>query len=246
QNVRNQGKLNIEDSLNYVYSIKVLDFEGNERLIRIPIQGKHPGTTISRAQNATEHFVYANQPYNIEENGIDIYIPKGSLYEDTYLDIKFGNESVSFHKDDTPIHSNITIGFDVSKYSPAEREKMFIARIGYGGRPYYNSTTKKGDRFTAGVRTFGEYGLRSDVKPPAITPVNFKNGQWISEKKELVIRITDDLSGINSYRATVNGKFILMEHEYKNSTLTHYFSDGVVTDTENKLKLVVTDNVGNS
>lgn len=246
QNVRNQGKLNIEDSLNYVYSIKVLDFEGNERLIRIPIQGKHPGTTISRAQNATEHFVYANQPYNVEENGIDIYIPKGSLYEDTYLDIKFGNESVSFHKDDTPIHSNITIGFDVSKYSPAEREKMFIARIGYGGRPYYNSTTKKGDRFTAGVRTFGEYGLRSDVKPPAITPVNFKNGQWISEKKELVIRITDDLSGINSYRATVNGKFILMEHEYKNSTLTHYFSDGVVTDTENKLKLVVTDNVGNS
>lgn len=245
-NVRNRGKLNIEDSLNYVYSIKVLDFDGNERLIRIPVQGKHPGTNISRVKNETDHFVRANQAYNVEENGIDIYIPKGSLYEDTYLDIKFENETVSFHKDDTPIHSNITIGFDVSKYSPAEREKMFIARLGYGGRPYYNATTKKGDRFTAGIRTFGNYGLRSDVKPPSITPVNFKNGQWISGNSELVIRITDDLSGIKSYKATVNGKFILMEHEYKNNTLTHYFSDGVVTDTENNLKVIVTDNMGNS
>ncbi|HSP40001.1 MAG TPA: M23 family metallopeptidase [Gillisia sp.] len=245
-NVRNNGKLNVQDSLNYVYSIKVLDFAGNERLIRIPIEGKHPGKSIPRPKLETDHYVLANQAYNVEQNGIDIYIPKGSLYEDTYLDIKFENETVTFHKDDTPIHSNISIGFDVSKYSPAEREKMFIARLGYQDRPYYNSTTKRGDRFTAGVRTFGKYALRSDVRPPSISPVNFKDGQWISGNSELVIRVADDLSGINSYRATVNGKFILMEHEYKNNTLTHYFSDGVVTDTENKLKIVVTDNVGNS
>lgn len=242
----NRGKLNIQDSLNYVYNIKVLDFAGNERLIRIPIQGKHPGKELARPGKQTDHFVRANQAYNIEENGIDIYIPKGSLYEDTFLDIKFDNETVSFHKDNTPIHSNITIGFDVSKYTAEQKEKMFIARLGYQGRPFYNATTKKGDRFTAGIRTFGNYGLRSDVKPPSITPVNFKNGQWISGNSQLVIRVTDDLSGIKSYRATVNGKFILMEHEYKNNTLTHYFSDGVVTDTENNLKIVVTDNMGNS
>ena len=37
-----------------------------------------------------------------------------------------------------------------------------------------------------------------------------------------------------------------MEYEYKNNTLTHDFSDGVVTETENELKIIVTDNVGNS
>ncbi len=62
----------------------------------------------------------------------------------------------------------------------------------------------------------------------------------------LVIKISDDLSGINSFRATVNGKWILMEYEYKNNTLTHDFNDGVVTETENHLKVIVTDNVGNS
>jgi hypothetical protein len=37
-----------------------------------------------------------------------------------------------------------------------------------------------------------------------------------------------------------------MEYDYKTKKLIHFFSDNKVTDTENKLKLIVTDNVGNS
>jgi hypothetical protein len=40
--------------------------------------------------------------------------------------------------------------------------------------------------------------------------------------------------------------FGLMEYEYKNKTLTYHFSDNVISETENNLKLIVTDNVGNS
>lgn len=246
KDVVNKGRVNIQDSLSYVYSIKVFDFAGNERLVRIPVIGKQPANFKVKDLKETEYAVKANQAFNVEENGVDVYIPKGSLYEDTYLDIKFKGDTVYLHNDHTPIHSNITIGFDASKYTPEEREKMFIARLGYGGRPSYNSTTKKGTRFTTGVRTFGNYTLARDVRPPSISPVNFKNGQWISGASSLVLKISDDLSGIKSFKATVNGKFILMEYEYKNATLTHDFSDGVVTDTENNLKVVVTDNVGNS
>lgn len=245
-NVVNNGVVNVIDSLNYIYSIKVLDHSGNEKVVRIPVKGNQPGNIQPKKKLETEYYVNANQAFSAEENGVDIYIPKGSLYYDTFLDIKFKGDTVYFHKDDTAIHSNITIGFDVSKYAPEEREKMFIARLGYGGRPFYNSTTKKGNRFTSGIRTFGNYTLAADAKPPVITPVNFKTGQWISGNNTLVLRISDDLSGIKSYRATVNGKFILMEYEYKNNTLTHYFADGVVTDAENNLKVIVTDNVGNS
>ncbi|MCM4161183.1 M23 family metallopeptidase [Antarcticibacterium flavum] len=244
--VVDRGIVNVQDSLNYIYSIKVTDFSGNEKMVRVQIQGKQPAVKPEKRQPETDYFVQANQAFNVDENGIDAYIPKGSLYDDTYLDIKFQGDTIYFHKDDTPIHSNITLGFNVSDYPQEEREKMFIARLGYGGRPSYNSTTKKGDRFTTGIRTFGTYTLAKDTRPPSITPVNFKNGQWISGNSTLVIRIADDLSGIKSYRATVNGKFILMEYEYKNNTLTHKFSDGVVTDTENNLKVIVTDNVGNS
>lgn len=246
RNLVNRGVLNIQNNLDYVYSIKVLDFAGNERLIRIPIKGRQIENISSPKVKQTDYFVLANQAFSIEENGVDIYMPKGSLYKDTFLDISFKGDTVNFHRDDTPIHHYITVGFDVSKYSPEAREKMFIAKLGYGGRPGYSSTTKKGDRFTTGIRNFGIYTLASDTRPPSIAPVNFKDGQWISSNSDLKLRIADDLSGIKSYRATVNGKFILMEYEYKNNTLTHDFNDGVVTDTENNLKVIVTDNVGNS
>ena len=240
------GVLNIQDSLSYMYTVNVKDFAGNQRVIRVPIKGQQISMKPSKNIVETNYFVKANDAFSFEENGIDVYIPKGSLYEDTFLDVSFKGDTIHFHKDNTPIHTNITLGFDVSKYSEEDKEKMFIARLGYRGRPSYNSTTKKGDRFTAGIRTFGDYTLVADIKPPSIAAVNFKDGQWISSNEDIKLRISDDLSGIKSYRATVNGKFILMEYEYKNNTLTHSFSDNVLTETENKLKLIVTDNVGNA
>ncbi|WP_186435019.1 M23 family metallopeptidase [Gillisia sp. Hel_I_86] len=246
RNVVNKGTINIQDSLTYLYNITIRDFAGNERVIRVPIKGEQPTKPIAKNAKKTDYLAKAAQAFTIEENGIDVYIPKGSLYEDTFLDISFTGDTLHFHKDDTPIHSNITIGFDVSKYSAESKEKMFIARLGYRGRPSYSTTYKKENRFTTGVRTFGDYTLVADIKPPSITPVNFKDGQWISSNSDLQLKITDDLSGIKSYRATVNGKFILMEYEYKNNMLTHNFSDAVLIETENKLKVIVTDNVGNS
>ncbi len=246
ENVVSEGKLEIKDSLDYNYNITITDFAGNKRIIRVPISGEYSENIQPKEKVETDYFVSANQAYAAEENGIDFYIPANSLYKDTFLDVEFKGDTLNFHRDDTPIHKNITIGFDVSKYSPEDREKMYIARLGYANKPLYNNTYKKGDRFTAGVRTFGEYTLASDITKPEIKPVNFNDGQWISSNSTLQVKISDDLSGIKSYRATVNGKFILMEYEYKNNTLTHDFTDGVVTDTENDFKLIVTDNVGNS
>lgn len=37
-----------------------------------------------------------------------------------------------------------------------------------------------------------------------------------------------------------------MEYEYKDNTLTFDFNDNIITDTKNELKVIVTDNVGNS
>jgi len=37
-----------------------------------------------------------------------------------------------------------------------------------------------------------------------------------------------------------------MEYDPKTKTLTHDFNDNVIKDIKNNLKLIVTDNVGNS
>lgn len=242
----NYGKLNVKDSLSYNYTISVTDFAGNERLIHVPIEGKYSNNIISKNDKITDYFVDAGEATMFEGNGIDVYIPKNSLYRDAYLDVAFSDEKVHLHEDIIPIQHSISIGFDVSKYKPEDREQMYIARISAYGTPYYSDTEKEGDRFITKTRTFGDYTLARDATPPRIVPVNFKNGQWISGNETLKVKISDDLTGISDYHATINGKFILMEYEYKDNSLTYYFSDNIITDsTENNLKITVTDNVGN-
>ena len=90
------------------------------------------------------------------------------------------------------------------------------------------------------------YALTIDTLVPTIKPINFKNEKWLSKFRFLKVKIEDELSGISNYRATVNGKWILMEYDYKTKTLTHDFNDGVITETKNNLKIIVTDNVGNN
>jgi hypothetical protein len=98
----------------------------------------------------------------------------------------------------------------------------------------------------AQTKKLGTFVLAVDTKKPEIKPINFLNKKWISKNKTLKIKITDDLSGISSYRATINGQFILMEYDYKKDVLTYDFKDQIISEVENNLKLIVIDNVGNN
>jgi len=123
---------------------------------------------------------------------------------------------------------------------------LYIGEVKKRGAPSYYTTSREGNKLSVKTRTFGSYCLASDYGVPSIKPLNFSDGQWISSNNTLEIKIEDATSGIKSYYATVNGQFILMEYDYKKDLLLHDFSDGKVTDTENKFKLIVVDNVGNS
>ncbi len=246
KNEVDNGYISVEDGLTSNYTIQVTDYKNNEITISIPIEGKNDTILNARTTMETEDYIYADQATSISKGKFNIYIPPNSLYEDTYLDIEVKGDTLKFHEDVVPIHKNITITVDASNYNAADIGKLYLGRINYKGEPYYNTTFRKGTKLSARTRTFGSYILAMDTIAPSIKPVNFSDGKWVSNNKTLKIKIEDDLSGISSYRATVNGKFILMEYNYKKDVLTYNFDDNVINETENNLKLIVVDNVGNS
>jgi hypothetical protein len=243
---KNNGIITIEEGLSYIYSIEVLDYNGNMIKVHIPISGRKSQNVIPKTVNKTDDFIFSDQATSITKEKYSIYIPPNSLYENTYLDIKVNGDTLHLHKDVVPIHKNITITADVSNYDPSDMDKLYIGRLNYKGEPFYNSITRKGSKLITKTRTFGSYTLVIDLKPPKIKPVNFSDGQWISKNNTLKLKIEDDLSGISSYRATINGKFILMEYNYKKDLITYFFEDEIISETENKLKVIVIDNVGNN
>jgi hypothetical protein len=140
----------------------------------------------------------------------------------------------------------MTITFDANRFEPKDLAHLFIGRLSRYGRLYYTSTKRKGSTLSARTKYFGRYTLGRDDEGPKITPVKFKNGSWLTKYRYLKIKISDTVSGIKNFRATVNGKWILMEYDPKTNTLTHDFNDNVINDIKNNLKLIVTDNVGNN
>lgn len=240
------GYVTITEGLNTNYTIEIKDFKGNTSKIVVPIEGKQEEVRDPKKATKTDDYIYANQATSITKGKFSIYIPSDALYEDTYLDIDVKGDTLHFHEDVVPIHKNITITVDASNYASADIDNLYVGRLNYRGDPYYNTTYRKGDKLSARTRTFGSYVLVSDTTPPTIKAVNFDDNKWISKNKTLQLKIEDDLSGISSYRATVNGKFILMEYNYKTDVLTYDFDDAVISDSENNLKVIVVDNVGNS
>lgn len=243
---KNRGFVDIEDGFDSVYTIEVFDIKGNRTYVSIPIEGKKLPILNVKEIKTSPYFVYANEGLSVKEGKFTVYIPPKSLYEDTYLNIHAEGDVLTLHEDDTPVHSNITVTVDASNYKEADLDKVFIGRLNYRGQPFYHNTTRNGTKLSIRTRMFGDYKLVADTIPPEITPVNFAHGRWISNNKTLEIKIEDKLSGIKSYRATLNGEWILMEYEYKKNLLTFDFADNKITDAEYNLKLIVTDNVGNS
>ncbi|MFY0715191.1 peptidoglycan DD-metalloendopeptidase family protein [Seonamhaeicola sp. NFXS20] len=245
--VLNNGILNIEDSTYSVYKIRVADYKNNETWVTLNIKGTKNKALPPLKPKTTPYYIKADQAINLKQQKVTVDFYKGTFYEDFYIDFEVNNDTLKLHENVIPAKKSFKITYDISNYKDPDKSKLYIARLlGYKKYPAYTSTKRKGNLLTATTKYLGTYTLATDTIKPTISPLNFKNGQWLSKYRYLKVKIDDKLSGVSNYRATVNGKWILMEYDYKTKTLTHDFNDGVVTDTKNNLKVIVTDNVGNN
>ncbi|GAB1857598.1 M23 family metallopeptidase [Flavobacteriaceae bacterium MHTCC 0001] len=247
EEVENQGIISIEDSTYTVYKIKVSDFKRNMSWINVSIKGLRSKNMISEKAVTTPYYINHKNSTTLKEESVAVTIFPETLYKDMYLNFNVTNDTLKLHKDIIPLKKSLKISYNIKKYNDSDKQKLYIARLsGYKKTPYYSFTKRNGDTLTTYTKKLGEFALAFDVVKPKISPANFKKGQWLSKYRFLKIKIEDAESGISNYRATINGKWILMEYDYKSKLLTYDFNDNAVTDTKNNLKVIVTDNVGNS
>jgi hypothetical protein len=243
-----KGYVKIEDSTSSVYRIRIRDFENNESWVNIPITGMYQAIQEKPSLDPGKRAVVSsNENTTLSEKDISVSFYKNTVYDDTFIDFRVNSDTLFLGEDTVPLQKNFYMNYDISNYKAEDQDKLFIARL-YGNykKPYYVYTKRKGNILSAGSNVLGTYALAADTEPPTITPLNFTDKKWLSKYRYLKVKIDDDLSGISKYRATVNGQWILMEYDYKTKTLVHDFNDNIVKSTKNELKIIVTDNVGNS
>ena len=245
--VDDNGYLFIEDSTASVYKIRVKDFHDNDSWLTINIEGKKETDVKRTPKKETFYYIQADKDNELLHKNITVHFNKDTFYDNFYMDFSVSNDTVSLHKDIIPTKKYFTITYDTSAFKKEDLKHLYIARlVGYNDYPLYSKTHKTENSIYTTTKTLGKYALVTDKTPPTIAPINFSDGKWLSKYRYLKLKIDDKGSGISNYRATVNGKWILMEYDYKTDTLVHDFKDGNITETKNNLKVIVTDNVGNS
>ena len=239
------GIIKVVPNLNSVYRIEVSDFYGNKTIVTIPIKYESSPSIIPQEPILSKYFVKENNDSNFTKENMSVFFPAGTFYDDFYLNFDVKNDTMFLHEDTVPAHTNFTISIEDNKYSEAQREKLFIGAIN-GKKISYIPTFRKDNVFTAKTKTLGKFALVLDTIAPVISIAKPIEGKWISDKKSIQFTISDGLSGIKSYNGYLNGNWILFEYDNKTKKITHDFSDGIVAEGANDLKIIVIDNMGNS
>lgn len=245
-NVTQGGMIDVLPNLASVYRIEVSDFYGNQSTITIPIKYDSVATTVVAKESIpSKYLVKATKDSSFEKDNMAVFFPAGTFYDDFNVNFDVKKDTLYLHEDTVPAHSNFTITIEDHKYSKTQIEKVFLAKIDEKKIGYISSFRKE-NVFTANTKTLGKFALVLDTIAPRITIAKSIEGKTLTIQKNIQLSISDLLSGIKSYNGYLNGKWILFEYDNKTKKITHNFSDGIVIEGRNQLKVVVIDNVGNS
>ncbi|MFL9830931.1 M23 family metallopeptidase [Flavobacterium sp. ST-87] len=240
------GIVKVSPNINLVYRIEVADFFGNTTIINIPIGFDSSSPVVEQEANNSNYFVKAKTDNIFSKNNMTVTFPAGTFYDNFAMDFAVNGNVLTLHDDSVPVHSSFEIAIESDQYSADQKNKVYIADLSSNGRLGYNSTTVKGNVYSAKVRSLGKYTLGIDTTPPVISIARSIEGRWLSNEKTIQLSISDSGSGIKSYNGYLNGTWILFEYDYKTRKITHYFDDTLVAEGANDLKVIVTDQVGNS
>lgn len=239
----NYGIIEVSSNFTNLYRIEVSDFYGNTTSVSIPIQYAVDEAKITEEVVKTPYLLKAKTDTNFEKDNGSVFFPAGTFYDDFYLDLDVKDNVMTVHNDLVAVNNAFQV--TIIDSSAVNDEKTFIASL-KENKLSYNSTKRKENTFTTYTKKLGQFILAKDTIAPKISIAKPIEGKWLSNQKTIQLTISDALSGIKSYNGFLNGQWVLFEYENKTNTITHYFDDGIVAEGKNDLKVVVTDNVGNS
>ncbi|TXK49699.1 M23 family metallopeptidase [Pontibacter qinzhouensis] len=147
---------------------------------------------------------YTNKYLKVEFN-------KASLYDTLYLQTSLEGDVYTIGDFFTPLHQAMKV--TVTPSTPIiDKSKAYVYFLGLGRGRGFTGGTWNGNSITFTTKNMGKFRVIEDKKPPVIKLLS-KN------KDQIKFRISDDLSGLSSFNAYVNGEWLLMKFEHKTATI---------------------------
>jgi len=251
----NRGISNFTDNKVHQAEMIVTDIAGNKSVLKFPIQSREEA---SKSDSKSIENDFTVMPYNksntFSSENISLNIPYGALYDT--LDFLFKREPGTgemlsdlyyVHNKFTPLHKASTLAIKPDKIPSGLASKMLIIQLDDEKKKSAVATKWSGEYLTGNILSFGRFFVGIDSVAPVISAPGMFHGANLSGRKEIKIKIKDELSGIKSYEPAIDGQWALFEYDKKNDMLVYTFDETRITKgKKHNLTLLVTDNKDNT
>jgi hypothetical protein len=248
QTAHDRGVLYAEEGRTYKLTFRVEDFAGNQSELTFTLEGTSmPPDELQRVlpENTVlfdfrKDNIFQNEEIVFKVPGNALYDTLTFNYKKKYIHSGHKNSVHALHSDVIPLHTWCNLSIRPEWLPEQLRNKALIAQI-----DYKNELKPAGGAWEKGfihtrIREFGDYLVVIDTIQPQITPINIHPGKSLLAQQTIQVKISDELSGIRSYKPTLNGEWILMEYDEKNDLLIYSF-DRMLKEGENLFKIEVWD-----
>ena len=240
----NRGILTIDEPRTYHLTYQLADAFGNTTRLSIQIEGKEQPIPEIDTENTELFHWWSDNRFGAK--GIRLTIPKGNLYDDLYFRYSVKEDSTALgathilHNKPVAFHKSAKLSLRLQTDTLENKQQYGIVRLQNGRRSWTGGVYRNG-WVDADIKEMGSYTLGQDLVPPTITPLN--PATWVS-KQAIALRLSDNLSGVQTYRGEIDGQYVLFEMNSK-SVITYHFDKERLARGKHTLKLVVRDACGN-
>ncbi len=251
-NEKAQGRIVLEPGKERHVRFVVTDANGNTSQLEFMLKGAPASEAFSWPTPKIEgsFFPYDRENLLVEE-GVELKLPALALYDDAYVKYerrKAPPKAIAplhvLHDPLTPIQLHSQLSIAVPDLADSLRNKALIVRLDNAGKPMAAGGRFENGSIMTQTRSFGNYTVMIDTIPPTIRNVDLKAD--MKGRSEFNIKVQDDLSGVSTWKATIDGQWILMDYEPKLNLLTHKFDrNSTFTGTKN-FAIEVSDDRGNT
>lgn len=238
------GVVTIDEERDYHFLYELEDLYGNARSYSFVVKGKPQ--SIEPWEPKGEFFLTWNADHFIQEEGMELYIPQGMLYEDVLIDygVTIDTTNISYvhhlHSDPVPLHEGCLLKIGVHHFPMTDMSKYYVAQIKNGRKRSAGGYFENG-WMNAHIRELGTYTVEIDTISPKVIPLNRK--LW--RGGNIQFRISDAQTGIKDYKVYIDGQFALFSFSSKNARLKMKHPERIKKGVSHELEIVVTDYCGN-
>ena len=228
----------------HIYKILLYDFNSNITEILVPlIITENFNKTIPNEIKDSFHRVERDKEKSIEGKQFNLRFKKNSFYQNSYLDLNEREKSIKINSDTIPLLRHFDIEF---KLGDNEIKQLYISQLIDNKFIYLDNRIENGF-LKASSKTLGSFYIKEDSIAPNVEFLNIQDSKWYSNLDKIKIKGYDNETGIKSYSAWINEKWILLEYDIKKNLFFYDFSDRVNSESiANNLKVEIKDNVGNT